>query len=205
MTMRIYTEIINRIIRVRSFTSYLEIGVFKPTYNFDSITCDFKMGVDPATRAPNVLQVTSDKFFQYNQTKFDLVFVDGDHSYEQTKKDMENALRATKAGGCILVHDCNPASKELAAPTQFSPETPWCGEVYRAYAEFTASLPYDSCCLDIQHGLGLIDIGQSSGRRRRKIPHLTWEDFSADRSKWLNLRSVEEWLNQMRGAEKAVG
>lgn len=40
--------------------------------------------------------------------EFDLVFVDGDHSYEGAKADLENWGRRVRSGGQVLVHDATP-------------------------------------------------------------------------------------------------
>ena len=39
---------------------------------------------------------------------FDLVFVDGDHSYEGARADLENWGRRVRRGGQVLVHDATP-------------------------------------------------------------------------------------------------
>lgn len=49
--------------------------------------------------------ISSDDFFKSNTEKFDGVLIDGDHSYEQVKKDSINAITATKAGGIVVWHD----------------------------------------------------------------------------------------------------
>lgn len=41
-------------------------------------------------------------------TNFDLVFVDGDHSYEGAHADLENWGRRVRKGGKVLVHDATP-------------------------------------------------------------------------------------------------
>lgn len=39
---------------------------------------------------------------------FDMVFIDGDHSYEGVKSDTENAFEMVKSGGVIAWHDYTP-------------------------------------------------------------------------------------------------
>jgi predicted O-methyltransferase YrrM len=45
--------------------------------------------------------------------QFDLIFVDGDHSYEVVASDTKKAFRMLKPGGAILWHDYAPKSPDL--------------------------------------------------------------------------------------------
>lgn len=47
----------------------------------------------------------SDVFFDQNTDTFDLVFVDGDHSYEQSRRDIVNSLERLRPNGLVLVDD----------------------------------------------------------------------------------------------------
>ena len=40
-----------------------------------------------------------------NQIKFDLCFIDGDHSYDMTLSDLETCISLSSDNACILVHD----------------------------------------------------------------------------------------------------
>jgi len=42
---------------------------------------------------------------QYTDYTFDVVYIDGDHSYEGVKRDLELSLRKVKPGGYICGHD----------------------------------------------------------------------------------------------------
>lgn len=41
----------------------------------------------------------------YPDQFFDMVYIDGDHSYEGVKKDLEQAIKKVKKGGYIMGHD----------------------------------------------------------------------------------------------------
>lgn len=45
------------------------------------------------------------QFFAENETKFDMVFIDGDHSYEGAKFDLDNAVLRLNPGGHIVMDD----------------------------------------------------------------------------------------------------
>ena len=46
--------------------------------------------------------------FLKNHSYFDIIFLDGLHNYEQTIKDINNALKFLNEKGAIIVHDCLP-------------------------------------------------------------------------------------------------
>jgi SAM-dependent methyltransferase len=52
-----------------------------------------------------LVRQTSDDFFAANIEQFDIIFVDGDHSYSQTLKDLNNALGCLNPGGVLIVDD----------------------------------------------------------------------------------------------------
>lgn len=71
----------------------------------------------------------SDEFFaRYDGSPPSLVFIDGAHTYEQSKRDYENATRILAPGGVIALHDTRPADE---ADTSLDR----CGEVWRLERE----------------------------------------------------------------------
>ena len=47
---------------------------------------------------------------------FDAVFIDGNHSYEYVKKDLENYSKKVKKGGIIAMHDANFEGDQYGTP-----------------------------------------------------------------------------------------
>lgn len=47
----------------------------------------------------------SDEFFKTCIWNYDIIFIDGDHSYEQTKRDFHNAWIFLRLGGILIGHD----------------------------------------------------------------------------------------------------
>lgn len=97
--------------------TYLEIGVEKGQTFFDVAVAD-KVAVDPQflfdiksreTSSTHFFQCPSDKFFQsYHGAPFDLVFLDGLHHFEQTLRDLMNALVFSHEKTLILIDDVFP-------------------------------------------------------------------------------------------------
>jgi len=49
--------------------------------------------------------MTSDEFFLNNSKKYDLIFVDGDHSSAQVKIDINNSWKILNKGGYLILDD----------------------------------------------------------------------------------------------------
>ena len=122
-------DIINELIKKNQYESYCEIGT-QQSITGSEVNCNFKVGVDPAPqkREENDYELfynlTSDDFFNQNTLQFDLIFIDGDHSYQQVKKDLINAAKFLKPNGAIVLHDCLPHCEEYTSLL-------WNGTVYQ--------------------------------------------------------------------------
>lgn len=70
-------------------------------------------------------KMTTDEYFstvqEQRQPSYGLIFVDADHSYEQCKKDCDNALKYLRRGGYLIMHDAFGENGEEG------PWTPWPG------------------------------------------------------------------------------
>jgi hypothetical protein len=117
---------INRLLsEFQAPTAYLEIGV---DYGFtlENILATERVGVDPNAgidqrRLPAGLvfvPTTSDAFFADLDVglAYDVIFLDGLHTCEQTYRDLVNALRHLKPGGAILIDDTVPSDAVSAIP-----------------------------------------------------------------------------------------
>lgn len=125
--------------QLRRCEDYLEIGV-QFGFTLASVDIKNKTGVDPALMfnprfAPGVIlhRATSDEFFEglSPNALYDVIFLDGLHTFEQTARDFLNALRHLKPGGFILVDDVVPTSEAKALPDR--------GESLRRQLEETAT------------------------------------------------------------------
>lgn len=63
---------------------------------------------------------TSDAFFKaHGDLQFDLIFIDGDHHYEQVLRDIEHAFDAIKDTGTIILHDVAVQTNTQPHPQHF--------------------------------------------------------------------------------------
>ena len=133
-------DALNRLIKENGYKSYLEIG-FQYGISFNGVECEHKVAVDPNPLSDGCThQMTSDEFFAANKEMnnvweqlYDIIFIDGDHSYPQCFLDAVNAMETLNKGGCIVFHDSNPSTPQHATPTAHGGA--WCGEVYKAIIE----------------------------------------------------------------------
>lgn len=197
--MFVHTSIINEIIRLKGFTSYLEIGINDPPKNFDLINCKFRVGVDPAPAAKANFCGTSDEFFNtcfaentYGNDgllRFDCTFIDGLHHADQVKKDFENSLSCLNEGGIILIHDTNPAEERYTAVPR-KERGRWNGDVWKFITELYKYPVEWRTVKEDANGLTVVKIGNKSapppeGER-------DWAYFTQHKETFLNLCSFEE-------------
>lgn len=190
-----------------------------PGMAFTRIKCDSKDGVDPAGSPAN-FHMSSDEFFaicdlnrkldkeiqdvfyskipagETNQAeiphKWDIIFIDGDHSYEQSMKDFKNALKCLSKGGTIVMHDSNFDAKRYAGDGHTLGGQ---GTVWKTITDIRCSRK------DVRVYTVNIDSGVSIIRRGRVKPYLKaklatclgFDYFQKHREEIINLISVEEY------------
>lgn len=129
-----HTQLLNALAEKYGLQNYLEIGVQSKSQNYNKIICPNKTGIDPAVIEPGIHRMTSDGYFKsiFNNMPppvFDLVFIDGDHTKEQVKRDFENTLKYLSDHGYIVVHDVLPENEAgTIVPRQTKQ---WWGDVYK--------------------------------------------------------------------------
>ena len=97
------TEILNGLIELNDYQSYLEIGLGDGA-NFRHINCPVKIGVDPkpSINGLGIMKTTSDEFFSESKEKYDLIFIDGLHHSDQVERDIINGYKKLNKGGMLL-------------------------------------------------------------------------------------------------------
>lgn len=133
------TDVINYFIKYRNYRTYLEIGV-DDGINFMNVDCSEKIGIDPSfaklhtSARPYCVRMTSDEFFNSIPTDqlFDIIFIDGDHTYEQVVKDIANSKKHLSANGVIIMHDVYVFDEKQ---TVYNDDSVYMGTTYQAFIQ----------------------------------------------------------------------
>lgn len=191
--LRNHTDLINHLASLINAKTYLEIGVFNTTHNFEHIQIEEKIGVDPAVDAEQVVKLTSDQYFKAvnDDFKFDIIFIDGLHHADQVKKDFENALRHLSDHGFIVMHDCNPHSELITHVPRDRGE--WTGDVYKFACTLSEYRDIDFHTVDFDYGCAVV-WRRPGAKPGRKIGKITWAKFQAHKKRLLNLIEPELFL-----------
>ncbi len=187
-------DIIQSLIDKYKLTSYLEIGVHQKEC-FNKIQCELKECVDP--NFPADYEMTSDEFFKVVRGRWDICFVDGFHTEEQVGKDLVNAYVMAMAK-FIVVHDCNPENEwATRPPEEYKRGEIWNGNVYKGFINFKKASPHLSCfTVDADYGCGIITelpLLKNKQPQFNGVWNGTWDEFDANRTELLGLKSVEEF------------
>ncbi|RAZ80292.1 class I SAM-dependent methyltransferase [Mesorhizobium atlanticum] len=155
---------INAIAEAVGAKTYLEIGVADGD-TFFAVSVPSRTGVDPYFRFDPKLKeskrnifwpITSDKYFmEVAKKKFDIVFLDGLHTFEQTFRDFCNAILVTHDNSLVVIDDTIPSDifssvpdMDLAISTRIREGgvgAAWHGDIYKmiyAIHDFFPRLSY---------------------------------------------------------------
>ena len=183
-------DMINYFIKKNNYKSYLEIGCDKNQI-FSQISLNKKIGVDPYSGG-NVRK-TSDDFFRENAEKFDLIFIDGLHVYDQVKRDIINSINFLNKEGVILVHDCLPDTIGKQAVPRYKMQ--WNGDVWKAIVDLRQrdDLEIHTCFVD--QGIGIIkkQINSSILKINKKTQDLKFSDFYHNHNEYLRIINLDEF------------
>ena len=126
------SNFINKIANVIHAKSYLEIGV-ETGKTFEGVEVLQKTGVDPKflfnhdkhfKKSTKFFEMTSDEFFRQMtssnllETTFDLIFIDGLHTFEQVARDFKNCVQFMNRNGIIVIDDTVPNDVFSSLPSQ---------------------------------------------------------------------------------------
>lgn len=194
-SMFVRSDLINYLINLYDYKSYLEIGVGYGG-NFELVDCQNKIGVDPLDQySKNKYLMTSDEFFHINDKYFDIIFIDGLHQRDQVIKDIQNSLKFLNPKGTIIMHDCLPYNEASQLEQPYSVPV-WLGNVWEAFAHYRQYPDLFMMTLDTDHGLGFIKVGN---QYPYNLPEeLNYQYFVQHRDELMNVVSCSEALIKIK-------
>jgi len=163
-----YRSLIYNLLYLTNCKRYLELGV-EQSYRLNEVKniVDKCVGVDISNLdgfddGVDFYNMSTDDFFNQNQEKFDVVFIDAEHDYEQVKKDFENSLKILNEFGVIILHDTDPIDLRLLTGMFCSDSFRIVNYVYKNHPELNIiTLPI--------HETGLSLVMKKIDRRIHKI------------------------------------
>ena len=184
------TKIIQEIINHRNYKSYLEVGCDNDE-NFSKIQIANKIGIDPLKGG--TLRMTSDEFFIKNDQSFDIIFLDGLHTYEQTIKDIDNGLKFLNTNGVIIIHDCLPKKIwNQIVPRLYGH---WNGDVWKAIVHSRTYDHADTYTCIADHGLGVIFKRENRNKldiKQTNFKKLKFADYYNNHHQYMNVIKYED-------------
>lgn len=165
--------VVNLLLSKFESPTYLEIGCASNSL-FDSVPTLKKIGVDPFSGG-NVRK-TSDAFFEKNDVKFDVIFLDGLHTYEQVRNDVINSIKSVNGAGWIALHDMLPRNWLEQHVPRLSKT--WTGDVWKVAFELIETKGIEFKILKIDHGVGVIKVIDSKTVLRDLRDELLYKEFS---------------------------
>jgi hypothetical protein len=199
----IRTDIINTFIEKFGYKSYLEIGTQRPAGNFNHIKAEYKFCVEPFPAPPDMDKIdfigTSDEYFESisSDIKFDIIFIDGLHHYDQVLKDIENSFNHLNDNGTIVVHDCLPTTEKMQERDDHGGE--WTGDVWKAIAILrTETIDNDIKVVNTDYGCGILRKGTNIPYEPIIKNYLNFNYYAQNHTNMLNVISPEtfiKWIN----------
>lgn len=217
-------QVIRRLLALYDEPRYLEIGVCEG-YTFDRVQAPTKVAVDPefrfdhraaqqATPGTSYHEVTSDEYFATivgAEEKFDVIYLDGLHTFEQTLRDLINALEHLAPNGVIVIDDVRPPTYLASLPDRDnfftvrtwlgSTDQAWMGDVYKLVHFMDTFFPQLTFrTIENNHGQAVVWRQRRTSVTDRTVAEtglLTFEEFVLEQDV-LNLRRFRDIVAELR-------
>jgi hypothetical protein len=176
------TNCINELISFRKYESYLELGIYQMV-TFNSINCAKKTSVDLDHDCD--YKMSTDDFFEINENKFDIIFIDANHTEPFLTRDIINSLKCLNEGGVIICHDVNPPDEHSQKDENNLYQTAW-----KAFVKFRLTSTYLTYSFPDDCGLGIIDTKYPNEDIKFELPsNLQYSDLEKNRELYLGFKS----------------
>lgn len=192
-------EIINNYLKKND--NYLEIGI-EHGHTFLNINTLNKIGIDPDPKIThsNIIQVTADEFFLYNDVIFNIIFIDGMHQVEYVINDINNSIRTISNNGKIFIDDILPLTYEeqLKIPNNHFYENgilkykeSWTGDVWKVIyyilKNFKTNIEFKYFLHENYRGVFMFNVTDLFQISKKEINEINGYDYYNDFNKYKKL------------------
>lgn len=225
-------EFLSQLLSQFDSPAYLEVGV-NEGQTFLPLSARRKVAVDPkfvfdvaAAKAANdgseFHEVTSDVYFCDIATRedlFDVIYLDGLHTFEQTLRDFTNSLSFLNENGVIVVDDVVPTSYQAGLPSQLDSfkvkafltdaDASWMGDTFKLVFFVESFFPmYELRTIIDNHGQAVIWRGDKarsafSTYSAEELSRLQFVDIVKQESIFRRMAS-SEILSEIRNRRGAI-
>jgi hypothetical protein len=126
----------------------------------------------------------------YKDESIDFFFIDGDHSYKQSLKDVENSLCRLSENGVIIMHDVNPSRRYMQVEPKPDIAHKWCGGCWKTFAKLRMTRPnLWMAMIPDDLGCGIIKFGKQICY---PTSPLNWNLFTEHKQELMNIITVDQ-------------
>lgn len=217
---------LNALATINSASKYLEIGVCRGV-TFNQVNISFKVAVDPKfqfnikdyTNQNTIFhEITSDEFFSklaLNYDYFDLIYLDGLHTFEQTFRDFCASIRYSHPNTIWLIDDTHPSNLFSADPDIVrvkklrklvgDESKTWMGDVYKVVFAIHDFFPQFSYATFPGHGQTVVWTETREDfapvwNSLEKISSFKYDDFLEFRDSILKIKNPSEIIKAIEKA-----
>ncbi len=113
-----FAEHFKHVIAVDPFLPNYDPADPTSNFNFDEVFQEFKNTIEEKKEKVTIHRMMSDDAVKVLKDKYDFVYIDGLHTYEGVKSDIQNYLPLVKKGGVIGGHDYGTQHPHLLGVTK---------------------------------------------------------------------------------------
>ena len=162
-----HSDLIYQLVKMTGTKKYLELGVYDgETFSKIVPIVDLGVGVDIVDKRINVNGMfylgTTTRFFGINTEKFDFIFIDASHNFNDVKIDFISSLDILEKGGILLLHDTDPEEERLL-------QEGYCSDCYKIIDFIKNNFPDLDCVT-----LPLNECGLTIVRRKKDFRVNSW-------------------------------
>jgi len=129
----IFAQYFNQVIAIDPFQADYHLEDPTSKFNFDEVYDEYIRRTSPYKNIKTLRLTSDDAVKELDSETYDFIYIDGIHTYEQVKIDIENYLPLVKPGGIIGGHDYigpwagvrQAVDEKFESPDKFYKDASW--------------------------------------------------------------------------------